>query len=266
MIEESEWGRGALASAERFSPAERAAFRRHGFVVVRGLCDRREADEIGRWIDEVASRPPERGGMMVYLEESRVEPGRRVLSRIEKFAEVHAGLRELVRAEKIVARVEQLLGEPAVLFKEKVNFKLPGSGGFEAHQDMQPGWDDYAPYFLSVLVAIDDSTLENGCLELAAGQHRRGLLGERWKPLQGEQLAGVEFVPYPTAPGDAVFFDCFVPHRSSPNPSGRPRRNVYLTFNRRSDGDHRESYFADKRCNYPPDFEREPGRVYTFRV
>jgi hypothetical protein len=32
------------------------------------------------------------------------------------------------------------------------------------------------------------------------------------------------------------------------------------------DGDHREKYFSDKRKNYPPDYEREPGKEYVFRV
>ena len=30
--------------------------------------------------------------------------------------------------------VSDLFDEPAVLFKEKINFKLPGGGGFLAHQ------------------------------------------------------------------------------------------------------------------------------------
>jgi len=30
--------------------------------------------------------------------------------------------------------------------------------------------------------------------------------------------------------------------------------------------DHRERYFAEKRANFPPDIEREPGKSYVFRV
>jgi hypothetical protein len=44
------------------------------------------------------------------------------------------------------------------------------------------------------------------------------------------------------------------------------RRNLYLTYNRASEGDHREKYFADKRKSYPPDLEREPGKEYSFKV
>jgi ectoine hydroxylase-related dioxygenase (phytanoyl-CoA dioxygenase family) len=117
-----------------------------------------------------------------------------------------------------------------------------------------------------VLVTIDDSNKENGCLELASGHHKRGLLGKKWEPLKDDQLSGVEFVEYPMKPGDVAFFDCFVPHQSKPNLTSVQRRNLYLTYNRASEGDHREKYFADKRKSYPPDLEREPGKEYSFKV
>ncbi len=63
-----------------------------------------------------------------------------------------------------------------------------------------------------------------------------------------------------------VFFDSFVPHASGPNLTDKPRRVLYITYNRLSDCDHREQYFIDKRKNLPPDCERIPGREYKFRV
>ena len=243
-----------------------AAFERDGFVIVRGAFTGEEAAAHARAIEALAAQRLEPGRQMVYYEDSLVEPGARVLSRIEKFVEWDGDLAHLVFDDRIVGPASALLGDRAVLFKEKINFKMPGGGGFTPHQDIQPGWDRYAPYFLSVLIAVDPNTIENGCLELAAGHHRRGMIGRKWEPLEGEELAGVEFVPYPMAPGDVVFFDCFVPHQSQPNATDRPRRNVYLTFNRESDGNFRDQYFADKRQSFPPDNERQPGAAYTFRV
>ena len=248
------------------SSDQAAAFARDGFVVMRGVFSAGESLAHARAIDALAARPLEPGAQMVYFEDSLVEPGARVLSRIEKFVECDGELARLVFDDRIVGPASALLGDRAVLFKEKVNFKMPGGGGFTPHQDVQPGWDRYAPYFLSVLVAVDANTIENGCLELAAGHHRRGLIGRKWMPLEGDELAGVEFVRYPMAPGDVAFFDCFVPHQSQPNLTDRPRRNLYLTFNRERDGNFRDQYFADKRQSFPPDNEREPGAAYTFRV
>ena len=41
---------------------------------------------------------------------------------------------------------------------------------------------------------------------------------------------------------------------------------LYITYNRRSAGDYRVRYYADKRKSFPPDIEREPGVEYKFRV
>jgi ectoine hydroxylase-related dioxygenase (phytanoyl-CoA dioxygenase family) len=248
------------------SQADLVHFHEDGFLVRRSLYSKEEVRELGDAIDEIAARTPCPGKEMVYLEDNAHAAGDRILSRIEKFADYQPRLRDVACDPRILDPLAALLGDAPLLFKEKINFKRPGGGGFEPHQDIQPGWDDYAPYFVSVLITIDDSTLDNGCLELAAGQHRRGMLGERWKPLTAEQLRGVQFTPYPTAPGDAVFFDCFTPHRSAPNRTAHQRRNLYLTYNRRADGDHREEYFSDKRKSYPPDCERQAGVEYRFRV
>src|SRR5260221_13967453 len=151
--------------------AELERLGRDGFLVRRAMYSRAEMGEVSSWIDRLVAAAPRAGKEMPYYEDSLNEPGRRILSRIEKFAD-DGPFAAFVRSRRLLDVVEALLGEPALLFKEKVNFKLPGGGGFEPHQDIQPGWDDYAPYFVSVAIAVDDSTQENGCLELAAGQHR----------------------------------------------------------------------------------------------
>jgi ectoine hydroxylase-related dioxygenase (phytanoyl-CoA dioxygenase family) len=151
-----------------------------------------------------------------------------------------------------------------VLFKDKINFKLAGGDGFKPHQDQQAGWSVYAPLFVTALVAIDDATEANGCLELAAGHHTRGLIGREWAPLTDDDLRGVDFVPYPTAPGDTVFFDSYVPHRSGPNLSHEPRRVLYVTYTR----GRRDHWPAA--CREAPRVSArlrgEPGREYVYRV
>jgi hypothetical protein len=39
-----------------------------------------------------------------------------------------------------------------------------------------------------------------------------------------------------------------------------------VTYNRLSDGDHLEQYYADKRKSYPPDCERVEGKTYEYKV
>ncbi len=66
------------------------------------------------------------------------------------------------------ARVSELMNETAVLFKEKINFKLPGGSGFAAHQDA-PAFISFGQrYHVTVLVTVDASDQSNGGLEFAA--------------------------------------------------------------------------------------------------
>jgi hypothetical protein len=250
----------------QLSPEQIASFERDGALIIPSYFSPDEIAAAGTAIDALVARPPRVGHEMVYFEPSVIDPAQKVLQRIEKFVEEDETLRAMICGSGLAEISAQLLGAPATLFKEKINFKMPGGQGFTPHQDIQPGWDDYAPYFISVLVTIDPSTLANGCLELALGHHKRGWIGERLKPLTPEQLQGIKFEKVPTAPGDLILFDCFAPHQSAPNLTDRPRRNLYLTYNRADQGDYRSRYFADKRASFPPDFERAPGSNYTFKV
>lgn len=241
-------------------------FQREGFLVMRQWFGPQEIGEITRWTDQVASSPEVPGKYMMYFENSINQTGKRLLSRVENFCPYHQKFAELIQGPKMLGATAELLQEPAVLFKDKINFKLAGGSGFEAHQDVQAGWDAYASLYITAMVTIDATTMENGCLELVAGHHKRGMIGELWKPLAEADTEDMEFIPYPTSPGDVVFFDSFTPHRSAPNLSNRPRRVLYVTYNRLSEGDHRLQYYADKRKSYPPDCERDQGRQYVFRV
>ena len=66
--------------------------------------------------------------------------------------------------------------------------------------------------------------------------------------------------------GDAVIFTDYSPHRSSDNISNKKRRMLFLTFNAKKFGDFRKKYFIDKRKSYPPNAERQTGKVYVYHV
>ena len=136
----------------------------------------------------------------------------------------------------------------------------------ESHQDMQAGWSRYASAHITALISVDLSTRENGCLELAAGFHERGLIGKEWAPLSEKQFTQANYIAVEAAPGDAIFFDSLTPHRSGSNNTDRPRRILYYTYNKASEGDHLTQYYADKRESYPPDIERKAGKKYVYRV
>ncbi|HEY2661996.1 MAG TPA: phytanoyl-CoA dioxygenase family protein [Caulobacteraceae bacterium] len=242
-----------------------AQFGRQGWVAAPGFFSPGEAAQISAWTTELLARPETPGAHMVYHEASLSDPDRRLVQRIENFCPFHLAFDRLVHGSLKTA-VEALLGAPAVMFKDKINFKMAGGAGFEPHQDQQAGWSRYAPLFITALVCIDPATLENGCLEMADAPRFAGLIGAEWTPLTPEEMASFELVSIPAEPGDVLFFDSYAPHASKPNRTDSARRILYLTYNAQADGDHRALYFAEKRANFPPDIEREPGKDYKFRV
>ncbi len=240
-------------------------FHRDGFLLVRGMYSADEVADISAWTGEVASWPEVPGKYMMYFEESQAD-GARILCRIENFVPFHEGFSKLITKRRMLQAVSELFGEEAVLFKDKINFKMPGGDGFREHQDVQAGWDEFADLHITAMIAIDETNEANGSLEMIAGMHKQGLLGEMWAPLTDDDTSNVEYVPVHCQPGDAVFFDSYAPHRSHPNRTDKARRVLYITYNKRSEGDSREQYYADKRRNYPPDIERDPDRDYRFKV
>jgi hypothetical protein len=252
-----------MLKTPKISKAQIETFRRTSYVIVPGGFDAKDAAVIERWTTEISNWPEEPGRHWVYHEKSLKGDGALLINRIENITPFHEGFAELAEALRLA--VGALLGEEAVLFKDKINFKMPGGDGFKPHQDLQAGWERYASYYVSALVCIDEATVENGCLELAE-LNDNFHLGEDWEPLTEKQTAGLDFRPAPTKPGDLVFFDSFTPHASAPNMTDRPRRMYYGTYNKLSEGEHLAAYFADKRLSFPPDIERQPGTDYVFRV
>ena len=243
-----------------------ARYAETGWLAAQGFFTAAEAAEISDWTDELLARPETPGREMVYHEASLIDPAAKVIQRIENFCPFHAGFDALVRHSRLSQATAQLLGGPAVLFKDKINFKMAGGAGFEPHQDQQAGWSTYAQMFVTALVCIDRATTANGCLQMADAPRYAGLIGEEWRPLTPEQMAAFSLEPVETEPGDVLFFDSYAPHASDANMTPQARRILYLTYNAAADGDFRAKYFADKRANFPPDVERRPGVEYRFRV
>lgn len=218
--------------------------------------------QLTEWTEELQHWPETPGRWMKYFERGG-SGNERQLCRVENFLPYHDGLRGLIEGSEVLSILETLMEEEPCLFKEKVNYKLPGGGGFEAHQDA-PAFQSFGQrYHITLLVAVDAQTRENGCLEFSdpvpmyetlaqspGGTIDPTLEAQRpWRPLE-------------LAAGDVVFFDSYLPHRSGPNRSAEPRRALYITYNRRSEGDRRADYFTDKRAHFPPECEREEGVDY----
>jgi hypothetical protein len=245
------------------TPADRERLQRDGYLLVRGLVNPQGVERLLSWTTELESGPEVTGRHWIYREPSLTDPRQKLVQRIENFCPFHDGFDAFVRGGALLEWTAALMDAEVLLFKDKINFKMPGGDGFKLHHDQQAGWSTYAPLFVTAMISLDPASAESGCLEIAAGRHREGLLGEAWKPLDE---TGVKLDSVPTAPGDAIFFDSYTPHSSKPNFTTHPRRILYLTYNLARDGDHRERYYADKYAAFPPDIDRNPAKTYVFRV
>lgn len=211
------------------------AFRRDGFVVVPDLL---ATADVALLLDTL-------GGQHDRIERSRFEKvdaeGRP--SRLSIWSDLGDDVFSSVsRHERLVGGARALLDDDVYHWHSKVMFKEAGGGGqWEWHQDYGYWYEDrcLAPRMLSVMVALDAATRENGCLKVLVGSHHlgrldHGLVGDQ-AGIDAERVRAVESrldVRYLEAePGTGIFFHCNTLHSSEPNLSDRPRRAMICAYN-----------------------------------
>jgi len=227
-------------------------FREHGWVAV-DLLPPATIAALPRWVDEIASLNDGEQGVLQHFEGGDGGP---MLCRSEDFVPAHAALRDLLCAGPLAETAGVLLGEPAVLYKEKINYKLPGGAGYSPHQDA-PAYPMIARH-VSAMVAIDDADDGNGGLEVVSRCFAEILPVDDHGCLTAEVVARLEWRPVPLRAGQTLWFHSRTPHRSAANHSARPRRALYPTYNAAREGDLRAAYYEAKRAAFahPPDGDR----------
>ena len=250
---------GALA--EPFTEAQLGDWAKSQVLALPGVLAGSGLTELERWTADLADRAETPGRWMKYFE--RTADNDRQLCRVEDFVPYHAGMDALLQGSAMLDRVSQLMGERAVLFKEKINFKLPGGSGFAAHQDA-PAFDAFGQcYHITVLITVDPSDRSNGGLEFGEPTGADTILDQAEDGTIADSVEGaMTWTPIDLPAGSVVMFDSYIPHRSPPNLSTRSRRSLYITYSRASEGDWRARYYADKRATFPPEIERDPGIDY----
>eukprot|EP00511_Aplanochytrium_stocchinoi_P007766 CAMPEP_0204844880 /NCGR_PEP_ID=MMETSP1347-20130617/660_1 /ASSEMBLY_ACC=CAM_ASM_000690 /TAXON_ID=215587 /ORGANISM="Aplanochytrium stocchinoi, Strain GSBS06" /LENGTH=471 /DNA_ID=CAMNT_0051984591 /DNA_START=37 /DNA_END=1452 /DNA_ORIENTATION=+ len=257
----------------KLSKEQLESWDRDGYILIRDLLSEEMKQKVISWVDDIQNWPETPGKHMCYYEEEKTDNAndygekKLMLCRTENFIPYHEELRSLLTEDSAVTDVlEQLMNESAVLFKEKVNYKLAHGGGFPAHQDA-PAFRSFGQKnHLTLNVAIDKATRENGCLEVAPGHHQSGLFPQDpthfgLSKEEEENLPNWQHVPL--NPGDVLIFSSWLPHRSGGNHTDSSRRALYITYNGETDGDFREKYYETKRKEFPQRCERKEGVDYS---
>jgi phytanoyl-CoA hydroxylase len=214
-------------------------FQREGFLVVEDLLGASEVKAIRE--EAVAICRGERGPVDGL---APVPAGEDPDATIARYLCLHfphklsALLAQAMRHPRVTDALRQLIGPNVKCMQSMLFIKHAGKPGQAWHQD-----ENFIPTrdrsLTAAWIALDDATVENGCLWAIAGSHRPGVLwpdrphGDR----RFDSVAEAHGFPWPrdegqclqVRAGSVVFFNGYLLHRSLPNTtsSGFRRALVY---------------------------------------
>ncbi len=154
------------------------------------------------------------------------------------FVDYDARLKELSHHRKLIDVVERIAGERVGLFQDMALLKPPRMG-------REKPWHQDHAYFdfpldttvVGVWIALDEATLDNGCMRVLAGRHRAGPVvhfkRRDWQICDTDIKGKDGVVAVPLKPGGLLLFDGLLPHGTPHNNS--PARRRALQFHYRNE-------------------------------
>lgn len=215
-------------------------FRRNGYAIVRKLIDEGWLEQLRKRTYEIAA-----GSTEFPLESIEFEPDNAVREHsIDKVRKLnHCALNDDIflkhaKNPKILDVVERLIGPDIKLLSDQLFMKPPGGMEKTYHQD--------SPYFpiepmelVSSWVALDDVTIDNGCMWVVPGSHLNGPKDHSEKWMVGDradmrvpdhEINKKEELPILLKSGDVSFHHSLLLHRSGPNETEFRRRGLATHF------------------------------------
>ncbi|MEY3264329.1 MAG: hypothetical protein RL717_1806 [Pseudomonadota bacterium] len=215
--------------------AQRAAYERDGYILIPSLFD---AEEIALLRGAIETDPQLQASL--YNRNDASGKATRMATWNHPGDSVY-GL--AARSHRVVDTMEDMLGGEVYHYHSKLTAKEPLEGGaWEWHQDYGYWYHNGCvfPYMASVMVALDKTTRENGCLQVIRGSHHAGRVEHGVLPGDQvganprrveEMLKNLDLVYAEMAPGDGLFFHANVMHRSDQNRSPDRRWTVLFCYN-----------------------------------
>lgn len=174
----------------------------------------------------------------------------------------------IVCARPLVTAMETLLDDEVYHYHHKMILKEPRVGGaWTWHQDYGYWYNNGClfPDMASCMIAVDQATKENGCLQVLRGSHRMGRVDHLQRGDQtgadmervSAAIERLDVVHVELDPGAAVIFHGNTLHRSDQNRSDRPRWAFICCYNTK----HNDPYKESKHPRYSPLQRREAERI-----
>ena len=211
------------------TPEQLRAFQEVGYFVLENVFTPEEMETLGTLIEAHHARHEER------LQEVGTEGISRAyeISFTHDLAEQDAGIRAFVSRPEFVAISTTLLGPDVDLYWDQSVYKGPeGNAQFPWHQDDGYTKVDPSPY-LTLWLAINDATPENGCISILPGSHKRGLVPHVRTPI-GLTCHSLEDadqgVVVPVKAGAMAVFQSLTMHKSGVNRSQGTRKAYVIQY------------------------------------
>ncbi len=156
-----------------------AFYQANGFVVMEDFL---AADELEHWRKAVMQAVAERGGrkipgkdIVIGEEDGINEDGDyfgKVFDQLLNLWQTNSAVRELMLDERIGKMAAMLSGAEGIrIWHDQALFKRPWANPTAWHLDT-PFWSFSDRKAISIWVALDDATLQNGCLYFIPGSHK----------------------------------------------------------------------------------------------
>jgi ectoine hydroxylase-related dioxygenase (phytanoyl-CoA dioxygenase family) len=219
---------------------QRALYEDQGYLVVPELLSTNELDRLRRALAEVLR---EAEGLRQTTDKFSVTPtddGDWAVRRIFNPIAQHQAFRDLVFNPKILDVVESLIGPDIQLHHTKLNLKPPSNreARFEWHQDY-PFFPHTNFDLLAVMIYLDDSNEDNGCLTIIPGSHKWGPRNHLFakdgafsSQLEDKSVLqdASRWLKVPVPAGGMGVHHCNMLHSSTANRSTRPRSAMVIQY------------------------------------
>ena len=141
----------------------------------------------------------------------------------------HRLIWDLATDSEIIGRMQCLYGDDLLMWRTNFFVKEPGAKEIPWHQDHNY-WPLEPPVIASAWIAIDESTVENSCLQVIPGSHRRILPHVRATADMGfAEMGDLDYLDLSQAvnlemrPGEFILFNERTVHHSESNRSQKRR-------------------------------------------
>ena len=190
--------------------------RRDGYVVVPGVLTAAHVNACKEALSDLMQERIVRRSTNLYYEAGQtldgLTPVERELKgrRRDSFCDAHPVLAAAAHSRRLHAVLDQLFGIGRTLFQEMALVKPPGIGAAKP-------WHQEASYFMvrdpaqitGTWIALDEATLDNGCMQLIPGSQLEGAAPHVQESLAScfiapEKRSKRPVVAVPMAPGEAA--------------------------------------------------------------